>query len=74
MRQVSSGSSARTVPAPTSTASISLRQRCTRARDRSLLIQRASPLALAILPSSVAANLSVTNGSRLVMNLAERFD
>ena len=56
------GSSARTVPDPTSTASTRFRSRCTSARAASPVTQRLSPDAVASLPSSDTAALSVTQG------------
>src|SRR2546425_7312597 len=51
-RTVSRGLSARTVPAPTSTASSSLRQWCTSRREGSELIHFESPVRAESLPSS----------------------
>ena len=62
IRQVRRGLSAATVPAPTITASASLRQRWTSARDAGELIHCESPEAAAIRPSSESASFSVTNG------------
>ena len=61
-RTVSSGSSRRTVPAPTMTASTRERSSCTARRLSRQLIQRASPPAAATLPSRVTAALYVTSG------------
>ena len=61
-RTSSIGSSARTVPAPTSTASASARNSCAWRRAASPVIQRLSPLARAIRPSSVLASFSVSQG------------
>ena len=60
IRQVSSGSSASTVPTPTSTASCRARIACPRRRAGAPVIQRLSPAPVAIRPSSVAASFSVT--------------
>ena len=65
-RQVSSGSSRMTVSAPTRTTSCVARSRCTKRRLSSPVIQRDSPLAVAMRPSSDAASLSVTSGSPVV--------
>ena len=59
---VSSGSSARTVPAPTSTASDTARSRWASARAASPVIQRLVPSGAAMRPSRVAASLSTTHG------------
>ena len=59
---MSSGSSRRTVPAPTITASTRERSSCTALRLSRQLIQRASPPAAATLPSRVTAALYVTSG------------
>ena len=56
------GSSASTVPTPTSTASHSARRRWTSARAGSPVIQRLVPSAAAERPSSVAAYFQVTCG------------
>ncbi len=58
----SSGSSASAVPLPTATASIHARHSCTSARLSGEEIQRLSPAAVAVRPSSDAASLSSTNG------------
>ena len=62
MRTVSWGSSWSTVPTPTSTASHAARNACDARRSASPLIHRASPVAVAIRPSSVWANFRMTNG------------
>src|SRR3990167_5481996 len=59
-RTVSSGSSASAVSTPTSTASCSERSRCTASRASGPVIQRLSPVAVAIRPSSEVASLRVT--------------
>ena len=59
-RTVSDGSSARTVPAPTSTASLSARRRWASARASGPVIHRLLPSAAAVRPSRVAANLRTT--------------
>lgn len=56
------GSSASSVPEPTTTASASARSRCTSARDSAEVIQRLLPSAAAIRPSSVAAYFQRTKG------------
>ena len=61
-RQVSSGSSASTVPTPTITASCRPRSACAARRAASPVIQRLSPRCVAIRPSSVEASFSVTSG------------
>ena len=61
-RARSSGSSARSVFEPTATASVRARRRCTNARAGSEVIQRDSPVAVAIRPSRLAASFSVVNG------------
>ena len=61
-RASSSGSSASAVPAPIATASADARHPCTRRRLSGDEIQRLSPLAVAVRPSSEAASLSRTNG------------
>ena len=61
-RTVSSGSSARTVPAPTSTASDSARRRWTSRRASSPVIQRLVPSGAAVRASRLAAILSTTQG------------
>ncbi len=66
MRQVRSGSSASTVPTPTSTASCWPRRACAMRRAASPVIQRLSPPCVAIRPSSVDASLRVTSGRRSV--------
>src|SRR5712671_4287418 len=68
-RAVRRGSSASAVPTPISTASISSRSTCPSRRDSRPLTQRESPERVAILPSSVTAALSMTQGSFRVMNL-----
>jgi hypothetical protein len=65
-RVVNSGSSVITVLTPTRIASWMWRRRCATARDSSDVIHRDSPPAVAILPSSDAANLAVTKGSPVV--------
>ena len=62
-RAVSSGSSASAVPEPTMTASVRARRRCTSARAAGPVIQRDSPLAVAMRPSSVLASLSAHEGA-----------
>ena len=62
MRTVSWGSSWSTVPTPTSTASQAARSACDTRRSASPLIHRASPVDVAIRPSSVCATLSTTWG------------
>jgi hypothetical protein len=62
MRQLSSGSSAMAVPLPTMTASCFARSAWTARRAPSPVIQRLSPEAVAIRPSSVEASLRVTIG------------
>ena len=62
-RTVSCGSSASTVPVPTTMASHSARSRCTSARAASPVIHRLVPSAAAVRPSSVAAYFQVTNGA-----------
>ena len=66
-RQSSIGSSARTVPAPTQMPLSWPRSWCTKRRASSEVTQRASPSAVAILPSRVIATLSATQGRRVVM-------
>ena len=61
-RTVSCGSSARTVPAPTTMASLAARNSCTRRRAGSPVIKPPEPVLAAIYPSMVIANLSITNG------------
>jgi hypothetical protein len=61
-RTVSAGSSARAVPPPTSTASWTRRIAWTRRRASGPVIQRLSPVAVAMRPSSVSASLSVSQG------------
>ncbi len=61
-RTVSSGSSARTVPAPTSTASEWARRRWTSRRAASPVIQRLVPSGAAVRPSRLAAIFSTTQG------------
>jgi hypothetical protein len=58
------GSSVRAVPAPTSTASVRARSRCTSARASAEVIQRLEPSAAATRPSSVAAYFQITYGRR----------
>ena len=65
-RTVSDGSSARTVPAPTITASLSARRRWASARASSPVIHRLEPSAAAVRPSRVAASLSTTHGRPVV--------
>ena len=62
IRTVSWGSSVRTVPIPTSTASHEARKACDSRRSSSPLIHRESPRDVAILPSSVCAYLTTTYG------------
>ena len=66
LRAARCGSSARSVPAPTSTASHRPRRACTSARLSGPLIQRACPVRLAVLPSSVIAHLTITHGRPVV--------
>ena len=61
-RAVRSGSSASAVPMPMATASASARQRWTSARLSGPEIHFESPDAVAVRPSSVSADLSVTSG------------
>ena len=61
-RAVSSGSSASAVPMPTATASASARQRWTSARLSGPEIQRESPPVVAVKPSRLTADFSVTSG------------
>jgi capsular polysaccharide export protein len=61
-RTVSAGSSARAVPPPTSTASCARRIAWTRRRASGPVIQRLSPVAVAMRPSSVRASFSVSQG------------
>ncbi len=61
-RTVRRGSSARAVPAPTITASWRARSAWTCARASGPVIQRLSPEAVAMRPSSVVASLSVSIG------------
>jgi len=63
MRQVRSGSSASTVPEPTSTASCRARSAWTARRASGPVIQRLSPAPVAMRPSRVVASFSVTSGS-----------
>ena len=65
IRTVSCGSSISTVPIPTSTASQAARRPCDTTRSASQLIQRESPVAVAIRPSSVCAYLRITRGPLL---------
>ena len=69
VRTVRLGSSTRTVPMPTRIASERARRRCTIFWAAGLVIQRDSPLAVAILPSKVAATFNVTNGRPVVISL-----
>ena len=62
MRTVSCGSSARTVPTPTMTASHAARRACETRRSSSPLIHRESPVEVAMRPSSVWAYLTMTRG------------
>ncbi len=64
MRQVRSGSSVSTVPTPTRMASCRPRKACAMRRAGSAVIQRLSPLCVAMRPSSVEASFSVTSGRR----------
>ena len=66
-RAVSRGLSFKIVIAPTAMPGNSRRQRCTSARDASLLIQRDSPVRAAILPSSVVADFAAINGPPCVI-------
>ena len=66
-RQVRSGSSASTVPLPTSTASWLARSACAARRAAAPVIQRLSPLAVAMRPSRVVASFRVTRGRPRVM-------
>jgi hypothetical protein len=59
---VNSGSSTITVLTPTKIASWMCRSRWLWRRDSSLVIQRDSPVRVAILPSRLIANLALTNG------------
>ncbi len=68
-RAVSSGSSASTVPAPTTIASTRERSTCTCSREGPDVIHFEAPDTVASLPSSVAPALSVTQGSPWRMNL-----
>ena len=68
-RQVSSGSSFRTVPAPTRIASWARRSRWAKRSDAGELIQREWPVAVAIRPSRVWANFRVTKGMPVRMYL-----
>ena len=68
-RTVSSGSSARAVPMPTTIASARLRSRWVSARAASPVIQREPPCTSAILPSSVIAVFRVTCGRRCVIHV-----
>ena len=52
---------------PTSTASTALRISWTRRREASPVIQRASPVRVAVLPSRLMPILSVTCGRPVVM-------
>ena len=61
-RTVSAGSSARTVPAPTSTASDRARSRWASRRAAGPVIHRLVPSGAAVRPSSVAASLRTTQG------------
>ncbi len=61
-RTVSSGSSASTVPVPTSITSHCARNRWASTRAAWEVTQRLLPSAAALRPSSVAANFQVTNG------------
>ena len=60
IRTVSCGSSVRTVPTPTRTASHDARSACETRRSSSPLIHRESPVDVAILPSSVWAYFTTT--------------
>ena len=62
VRTVSSGSSARTVPAPTRTASEAARSSCASARASGPVIHRLEPSGAAMRPSMVAASFSTTQG------------
>ncbi len=62
-RAVSRGSSSSTLLTPHMIASTRVRKPCAQARASSPATQRESPLDAAILPSSVAANFAMTNGS-----------
>jgi hypothetical protein len=61
-RTVSAGSSARTVPAPTRTASLSARSGGRRRRASAPVIHCEVPSGAAVRPSRVAASLSTTQG------------
>ena len=61
-RAVRLGSSASTVPVPTTIASAAARRRCTSARAAALVIHCEDPSAAALLPSMLAANFQVTCG------------
>ncbi|PQM44286.1 hypothetical protein C1Y40_05554 [Mycobacterium talmoniae] len=60
---VNVGSSASTVPVPTTIASAAARRRCTSARAASLVIHWLEPSAAALRPSTLAAYFQVTCGS-----------
>ena len=62
MRTVSRGSSAATVPTPTSTASHAARRACETRRSSSPEIHFDSPVVVAMRPSSVCANFTATYG------------
>ena len=64
LRAKSSGSSATAVSDPTRMPSLAARMRCTAARDCSPVIQRDSPLAVAMRPSSVLASFKLTKGAQ----------
>jgi len=68
-RAVRRGSSAATVPAPTTTTSARARSVCAKRRAIVEVIQRERPPASAILPSSVAAIFQVTRGRRFAYTL-----
>ena len=61
-RRSSRGSSCRTVPAPTRTASYSSRKRSARRRAFGAVIQRLEPVPDAVFPSSVDAHFARTKG------------
>ena len=69
-RTVSWGSSARTVPTPTSTASHAARRACDVRRSASLLIHFESPVRVAMRPSRVCAYFRTTYGRASVTDTA----
>jgi hypothetical protein len=68
-RIFNSGSSLRTVPIPTITASTRVRRRWTCLRDAPLEIHRESPDRVAAFPSRLTAAFRITQGIRVVMLL-----